>query len=174
MTLRRHFKKKINGTNFRSGGIYTFNYQAWEHDPKPVIIYMYAYSGTHPRTGREWRFIQGINFTYIPRAYRRLFATTWISIVGNATMFKRGNLQFTWDMVLRQYPYLRPAVRRYFYSPDYYITSSKEIPFADWEKAIMSTMSKDFSKKVRGALKQKFKKAKKGFRSIRRLFGGRI
>jgi hypothetical protein len=174
MTLRRHYRKKIGGVTFKSGGIYKFDYKAWEHDPRPVIIFMYAFSGTHPNTKRQWRFIQGINFTYVPRAFRRLFATIWISKYGNATEFKRGQLDFTWNMVLRAYSYLRPAVRRYFYDPGYYITNVEEVPFEDWEKEIMSTMSKDFSKKVRGALKQKFKKAVGGLRKIRRLFGGRI
>jgi hypothetical protein len=172
--LQRQYKKKIGGVTFKSGGIYKFDYSNWQHDPRPVIIFMYAYRGYHPNTGREWRFIQGINFTYVPRAFRRLFATIWISKYGAATTFKRGQLDFTWDMVLRSYRYLRPALRRYFYTPNYYMTNIEEVPFENWEKEIMSTMSKDFSKKVRGALKQKFKSALGGFKSIRRLFGRRI
>lgn len=176
--LRVHYKKKLKNVSFKSGNIYTFGYQAWENDPKPVIIYMYAFSGTHPRTGREWRFIQAINFTYVPRAQRRLFITTWQSIVGNISTFRRGNLRFTWDQVLRKYPYLKPAVRRYFYTPSYYIKTPQEIPFADWEKAVVSTMTKDFSKKVKASLINKFRNVlgrrktnKGGFKSI---FGGKI
>lgn len=172
--LRVHFKKKLHGVTLKSGHIYTFDYKAWEHDPKPVIIFMYAFSGNYP-TGkrREWRFIQAINFTYIPRAFRRLFATIWISKVGNMSVFKRGGeLRFTWNNdVVRLYPYLKPAIRRYFYDPNDYIRNLKEIPYNEWENAIVSTMSRDFSKKVKSALINKYRHAVKGFKNI---FGRRI
>jgi hypothetical protein len=178
MTLRFHKKFRLGGVTFRSGGIYTFEYVGWQHDPKPVILFIHKVSGTHPRTGNEWRHIQAINFTYIPRAFRRLFATTWISMVGNASTFKRGNMSVNWPLILQRFPYLKNATRRYFWKPPYYIHNIREVPFDEWEKEIMSTMSKDFSKKVRGALKQKYKKALGGFRNIRqgfrRIFGGRV
>lgn len=130
---------------------------AWQHDPKPTYVHMYAFSGTHPKTGRQWRFIQGINMTYIPRAQRKAFVNLWLK-----TMLQtNGNAKFTWDLVQRRYPYLRNAVRRYFYSPNYYITKLQEIPLDEesWNKAVVSTWSKDFSKKVKVSLMSKFKKA---------------
>ncbi len=180
MALQIHPTKRMKGTTFRSGRIYKFKYANWRNDPEPLIIFMYAFSGTHPKTGREWRFFQAINFTYVPRSYRRLFATLWISRFGNATMYTRQgrNLIFDWERVKQDYPFLMPAVRRYFYTPNYLITDTREVPFQDWESAIMSTMSKDFSKKVRAALRNKYLDALGGFRRIknvyRRMFGGRI
>ena len=152
MALRRIYKKKFKGVNVQSGHIYKFRYQAWENDPEPTIIFMYFFKGTHENTGREWRFFQAINFTYIPRADRKRFAQKWIS-----TMSKTNNPKFTWVICKARFPYLQNAVRRYFYDPEYYIKNMKEIPFEDIEKAIVSTYSKDFSKKVKSFLINKFR-----------------
>lgn len=168
MALRVHFKKKIGGVPFQSGRVYNFHYRAWSNDPTPTIIFMYAFSGTHPNTGRQWRFIQGINFTYIPRPMRKAFAMDWV----RGMQQSNGNVKFTYDMVKRRYPYLKIATRRYFYSPAYYISKVKEVPFENMEEAIISTWSKDFSRKVRLALAGKFRKAMSGAGRIRRFFGG--
>ena len=73
MAIRRGYKKKYKGVDMKSGYFYTFKYQAWENDPKPTIIFMYTLEGIHPNTGHQWRFFQGINFTYIPRSVRKRF-----------------------------------------------------------------------------------------------------
>jgi hypothetical protein len=158
MSLSIHLEKKIGGVTFKSGHVYSFRYQGWQHDPEPTLIFMYAFSGKHPRTQREWRFIQGINLTYVPRPLRKAFAITWIR------EFERtnGNAEFTWDLVKNRFPYLGLAVRRYFYSPSYYITSTRHIPFQEMEEVIVSTWSKDFSKKVKTQLTRQFKKAVAG------------
>jgi hypothetical protein len=114
---------------------------------------MYALDGIHPRTRHQWRFFQGINFSYIPRAQRRAFAKEWKKIWERTN----GNMKFTWEIVQRRYPFLRTAVRRYFYKPSYYIMQPKEIPFQDLEKAVISTWSKDFSKKIRTTLARKLR-----------------
>jgi len=127
---------------------------AWQNDPKPTIIFMYAFSGTHPKTNRQWRFIQAINLTYISRVSRKAFANDWVQTLRR----HNGNVRFTWQTVQRKYPYMEKAVRRYFYSPNYYISKLKEIPYDDnFEKNIISTFSKDFSKKVKVSLVQKFR-----------------
>lgn len=156
MALRIQYTKKFNNVLWKSGHIYKFKYQAWQNDPEPVILLMYAFSGTHPTTGHEWHFFQGINFTYIPRAQRRHFATQWM-IAWEQT---GGNFQLTWDRILTSYPYLKNAVRRYFYKPQYYIQNPMEIPMENMEEVIVSTWSKDFSKKLRVNLTQKFRRAK--------------
>ena len=114
---------------------------------------MYSFSGTHPRTGRQWRFMQCINFTYVPRNIRKTFAKVWIK------EFERmkGNTRFTYDKVKRRYPGLKHATRRYMYTPAARITKAKEIGFEDWQKAIQSTLTKDFSKKLKISLVRKFK-----------------
>ena len=177
--LKFHHKKKLNNVTFKSGGIYTFGYQAWENDPKPVILFIHAYSGNYPTPPhRQWRTLLGINFTYIPRAQRRLFITTWQSIVGNMPEQQRNNIKLTWPNLIARFPYLRRAVRRYFYTPSYYIKRPQEIPFSDWENVVVSTMSKDFSKKVKASLINKFRdvlgRRKSTQKQNKGIFGGRI
>lgn len=132
---------------------FAINNQAWESDPKPTVIMMYALDGMNKRTGHQWRFFQAINFTYIPRNDRKRFAKDWIRIMGNTR-----NPRFTWNIVKRKYPYIQHAIRRYFFKPPYYIQDLKEIAWDDAEKAIVSTFAKDFSKKVKTSLLNKFRR----------------
>jgi len=157
MAIRVIMRKNFQNVSWRSGHIYKFKYQAWSNDPEPVIILMYALSGIHPTTGNQWRFFQGINFTYIPRSQRRQFASKWVR-EWEAT---GGSFQFTYERMLREFPYLKSAVRRYFFKPAYYISNAVEVPLEDIEDVIVSTWSKDFSKKLRTNLVQKFRKVKK-------------
>lgn len=164
MALRQHTTKRFKNILWKSGHIYKFKYQAWNNDPEPVIILINSYSGINPSTGHEWHFIQGINFTYIPRAQRRQFANTWIQEWERT----RGNFNFTWERVLRDFPYLKGAVRRYFYKPSYYIQNPIEVPMEDIDKVVVSTWSKDFSKKLRVNLVDKFRRATKNVNKGRR------
>ena len=154
MGLRRVFKKRFKGVVMKTGHIYTFNYQAFENDPKPTVILMYAIEGIHARTGHQRRLFQCINFSYVPRAIRKQFARSWVR------EFERtnGNPKFTWETVKRKYPQLKVATRRYFFSPNYYITKLREVPIDQMENVIVSTWSKDFSKKVISSLISKYRK----------------
>ena len=162
MAIKRVYKKKFKGVTVKSGYIYSFKYQSWENDPNPVVIMMYALDGINPNTGHQWRFFQAINFSYIPRTVRRQFAQDWKSTFDRTN----GNVKFTWELVKRRYPYLQNAVRRYFFKPTYYITKLYEVPYDDMESVIVSTWSKDFSKKIKTSLLQKFRRAMKGRREI--------
>lgn len=121
---------------------------------------MYAIQGINPSTGHQWRILQGLNFSYVKRGDRKRFAKDWISILG-----KTKNPRFRWELVKKRYPYLENAIRRYFFQPGYYISKLKEIPFDDIEREVVSTYSKDFSKKVKSFLRSKirgiFKRRKK-------------
>jgi len=117
---------------------------------------MASIEGIHQNSGHQWRIFQGINFTYIPKAQRKRFLKIWMK-----ELDKPGNIKFTWRKVLAKYPYLKPAIRRYFFKPNYYIRNLEEIPFDDIERVVISTFSKDFSKKITTALLGKFKKALK-------------
>lgn len=167
MALNIQYTKKFNGVTWKSGHIYTFKYTSWKNDPNPTIILMYAFSGTHPTTGNQWRFFQGINFTYIPRPYRKRFAQAWV----REWQRTNGNVQLTWGTVENEFPFMRSAVRRYFYQPTYYIQKPKEIPLEDMEKVIVSTWSKDFSKKIKTDLLNKYKRAMKGATKNKSMFG---
>lgn len=149
---------------------------AWRNDPEPTLILMYRIRGTHPNTGHQWRLIQGINLTYIPRPQRKAFVQAWVKEMEN----NGGRADFTWDRVQNQFPYMTHAVRRYLLKPTYYITNVKPIPLEDMESVVVSTWSKDFSKKLRTDLASKYRKvmARKNqtggfFASIKNLFGGK-
>jgi len=173
MALRKIYKKKSHGITWQSGHIYSFQYSAWFADPEPLIILIHGNEGTHPRTGREWRFFTAINLNYVPKKVRKELAKTWIK------EFERtnGDTKFTYSKVKRRYPGLLLAVRRYMYTPKAYIKKAKEIPFYEWEKAVTSSFTKDFSKKAKtlfaklrkGRLFQKKKRTSKKPRSLRKI-----
>lgn len=156
MPLRHVYRKKFKGVTLKTGHFYKFKYQAWERDPKPVVIFMASIEGIHENSGHQWRILQCINFTYIPRAFRKRFLKVWLK-----ELEKPGNIRFTWKKIVAKYPYLKPAIRRYFFKPSYYIRSLEEIPLDDVERVVVSTFSKDFSKKIKMTLIGKFKKALK-------------
>jgi hypothetical protein len=153
MGIRRAYYKKFQGVEMKSGYFYTFKYQSWENDPEPTIILMYALEGIHPNTGHQWRFFQAINFTYIPRSVRKRFLNEWKRVLASTN-----DPRFTWELIKRKYPWLQIAVRRYFFRPNYFIKSLKEIPIEDIDKVIVSTWHKDFSKKVKATLINKFRR----------------
>ena len=154
MAIKRILKKKFHNVTMRSGHIYSLHYRAWHNDPDPTVIFMYSLEGIHPNTGHQWHFLQCINFTYVPRIMRRAFAKDWAETLKRTN----GNTNFTWNICQRRYPYLKGAVRRYFFKPNYYISKLKEVPFEKMEDAVVSTWSKDFSKKIRTSLFKKFKR----------------
>jgi hypothetical protein len=150
MPLVHTYRKKIKGVTMRSGYFYRFKYHAWHNDRKPVVIFMSAITGMH-ESGHQWRLIQCINFTYIPRALRKRFLKSWMKELDKAPK----NKKFTWRKILAKYPYLKPAVRRYLLKPTTYIKNLQEIPLDDVEKVVVSTFTKDFSKKAVRALRRK-------------------
>ena len=115
---------------------------------------MYSIEGIHKNSGHQWRVLQAINFTYIPRGMRKRFLKQWMKEIE-----KPGQVKFTWKRVQSRWPFLEKAVRRYFFKPSYYIRNLEEIPFDEVEKVVISTWSKDFSKKITTSLLSKFKKA---------------
>ncbi len=169
MALKFDYNFKSHGINWSSGYIYRFRYNAYRHDPTPTIILMSRTTGIHPNTGHQHRYISGINFTYIPRSHRRLFAMQW----KNTMEMSNGNVQFTWNDVKRRYPYLRFGIRRYVLKPVYRIQEPIQVPFDDMEDAIVDTFSKDFSKKVQVDLANKFNRIQKNIKKTnKRTLGG--
>jgi hypothetical protein len=164
MALRRVYKKQYQGVSMISGHFYKFKYKAFERDPKPLIILMHSIEGIHPNTGHQWRIFQAINFTYIPRAMRKRFLKVWLK-----EMEKPGNIKFHWQRVLTRYPYLKIGIRRYFFTPAYYITNLQKIPDDRIEKEVIKSLIKDFSKKVTTGIRGLISKAKKGREKKRKL-----
>lgn len=170
MAIQIRYRRNFNGVNVKSGWIYSFDYLNYQNDPKPTVIIMYAFQGTHPNTGHRWTFFQAINLSYIPRSQRKQFAKDWIEKFSETN----GNVKFTWKLIQRRYPYLQSAVRRYFYQPSHYIRNLREYELSEMNEAIVSTWSKDFSKRGMRAL-IKAKKKLNGTRKAKiRMFRKRI
>lgn len=157
MALRIDGKFKFKGIQWRSGHLYKFKYSNWYEDPEPMLILLYRFSGTHPNTKRQWRFIQGINMNYVPRHVRKNFAINWTTSLER----NKGNVLLTWNEVKARFPGIEKsnAIRRYFYSPSYYIQNPEYIPIENMEDALVSSWHKDFSKKIKLSLTRKYRSA---------------
>ncbi|MCK5016110.1 MAG: hypothetical protein KAS32_03480 [Candidatus Peribacteraceae bacterium] len=173
MALNIQYTFGQSGITWKSGNFYTFRYQGWANDPKPMIILFYRIQGINPDTGHQWRLIQGINLNYIPRSHRRLFVNQW----QHHYEVNNGNVRFTYDDMKRRYPWLQHGVRRYLTKPTYYIKSPIEIGFDDIEEAVISTYSKDYSRKVKQELVDKYRRVQDRTKAANKkrskgLFGG--
>lgn len=178
MALKISKRFKFQKIWWKSGHFYTFRYSNYYEDPEPVIVLLYKFSGTHPSTGRQWRFIQCINLNYVPRDIRKKFVLTW----KDELIRRNGNVSLTWENIKTRFPGIANsnAIRRYFYSPSYYIQKPKYIELDNVEDVVISSWHKDFSKKLKRAAIRKVKSARKlvkkrgGVSSIlSSLFGGK-
>jgi hypothetical protein len=161
MALRFKFKKNYQGVPLHSGRIYQFAYTAYEHDPAPLIIFLYWVEGNHPSTGRQWRFIQAINLNYISRTYRKQFVDTWIR-----TLYTTRDVRLTWQRVKQKFPEMTFATRRYFYTPTYYIKGLRSISLDNVEKEVVGSLIKDFSTRARIGLWTRLRKLQRTYSSI--------
>jgi hypothetical protein len=144
MALRARYEQNFRGVRLKSGRMYTFAYTGFQHDPAPLIIFLYWMEGTHPTTKRQWRFIQAINLNYLSRSYRKHFVDTW-----SQTLYTTRNIKMTWNKLSNMFPEMKFATRRYFYSPAYYIKNIRAIETQDVEKEVVGSLYKDFSRKAR-------------------------
>jgi hypothetical protein len=165
MALRFIFEKRFGGVTFKSGRIYNFSYVGYAHDPAPLAIFLYWLEGTHPRTKRQWRFMQCINLHYLNRGYRKEFVKTWVE-----TLYNTRNLKLTWKLVKQKFPEIAFATRRYFHSPKYYMRSIREIPLKDIENEVVGSLMKDFSNQTRITF---WTQARKLQRAIPNILGAR-
>ena len=94
-----------------------------------------------------------INFTYIPRTIRKQFIKEWVIYLQ-----KTKNVKLTWEIIMKKYPRLKYSVRRYFFKPNYYIKDLVEVPLDKIEDVVISTWHKDFSKKIKTSLLNKFRR----------------
>jgi len=153
MALKVHYKFKQHGVDLTSGYYYIFNYSAFENDPEPIVLYLNTITGTHPKTKRQWRFHQGINLNYLPRTERLAFVENW-----NREILKnKGNVKLTWNKVQVKYPYMKAFIRRYFYTPAYYIRNLKYIPPEAANDVIVKSYFKDYSSYVKRRVASHFR-----------------
>jgi len=163
MTLRRVFKVKDRNSTvwWRSGHIYSFRYRNFENDPNPIVLCLYAIKGVNPNTRHNWNLVQAINLNYIPRHNRRKFLQTWISVLEK----NGGNIRLTWEMLVRHYPYLLLACRRYLLDRKMF-ADLREIPLEDIESIVISSWAKDYSKQVQLAILRKYKNMNKYLKQV--------
>lgn len=153
MTLKIAKSKKINGTTFKEGHCYEFNYQAYQNDPKPLIFFINSIFGTHPNTGHQWRLIQAININYIPRKDRKRFVEVW-----EKEMSKGKGVEFSWSRIKSQFPYIEEGIRRYSFKPNYFIRNIRYIPPDKWREEVVKAWHKDFSGAIRRKIASKLKR----------------
>ena len=163
MALERKFKARDKNSTvwWRSGHIYTFRYKNFENDPTPTVLCLYAIKGINPNTGHRWNLMQAINLNYIARHDRKRFLHIWLDILEK----NHGNIRLTWETVLRRFPYLAIACRRYLLDRKMF-ADLKELELDDIESIVVSTWAKDYSRQVQRTLLKKYKKANKYLRSI--------
>jgi len=154
MALVHKYKKKFKGVNLKSGYFYKFKYQAFENDPKPVIIFLASIEGIHKNTGHQWRILQAINLHYVPRGIRKKFVSTWMK-----ELDRTKNVKLTWTRVSARYPNIKIGIRRYFFKPSYYIQNIEEIPLEKVDKYVVGSLARDFSSKVKRKILSRIKKA---------------
>jgi len=115
---------------------------------------MYKVYGIHPKTGHQHRYIQALNFNYLPRNSRKAFINIW-----RKEFEKNNDVEMTWDLVQFRFPYLDLCVRRYMLKPNYRIQKPQYIPMDKLEDMVVSTWSKDFSRKLKLDLAAKYSRS---------------
>jgi len=154
MSIRITYSKRSHNVQWKSGEIYSFSYSNWLNDPRPLCIFLNVLDGVHPTSGHTWKLFQMINFHYIPRASRRKFANEWKEVYEKS----KGNVKLTWDTVKVKYPFLKTAIRRYFFLPKHFITSVIHIPMENIDEVVVLSKAKDFSQRSRDAFLKRYKK----------------
>lgn len=136
-------KSKKMGPEFEfiSGSFYSFKYKFYENDPAPCIAFINYVHGMHPNTKHMHNYIQGINLHYLPKRIRENFVKDWLKI---QEQFGTKD-ELTWDVILRRYKKLAPAIRRYKVNSLRNIIDLKLIKKTDIIEYLKNTYVKDFS-----------------------------
>ncbi len=155
MSLKIYKEYTHNRVKLVTGHAYSFKYAAYANDPSPIVFLISTIRGIHPNTGHQWRLIQGINISYIPRADRKRFIEIW----KREMTYTNARPEFSWEKIKRQFPYIQHGIRRYMLKPNYYIRDLREVPTEMYEDIIIKSWSKDFS----SAIKRRVAASIKGF-----------
>jgi hypothetical protein len=148
MSLTVQYQFNHNGVRLKSGKMYTFSYTGYEHDPSPLILFLNAVHGIHPKTGHQHRYVQGINLNYVPRNQRQVFVDDWYRTNYNSN----GNMQISWAQLKARWPYLELFIRRYLTKPNYYIRGLAAISDEDVQGEVIGSFIKDYSRYLKRRL----------------------
>ena len=109
--------KTIDKLVLEPGNFYQFRYLNYENDPYPLIYYLNHRNAINFETGHFHKYIQGINFHYIPRQYRMQFAEKWLKYVEKRKITIQSEFMLMWQKMSILYPFLATAYRRYLTYP---------------------------------------------------------
>lgn len=159
MALKIYKKIKHNNVRWIEGYCYEFRYTAYENDFQPLCFFINAIKGIHSNSGHQWRLIQCININYIPRRDRKRFVKRW-----QEELEKGKNVEFTWQRIKSEFPYIKYGIRRYLLKPNYYIRNIRYIPPENIDEEVVKTWHKDFSKTIERKIASRLKKMFTGSR----------
>lgn len=136
---------KVNDILLKPGNFYQFNYLNYENDPKPLIYYLNYRDAINIKTKKYHKYIQGINFHYIPMGNRIRFVANWLKFVEMNKSILLSNFLQLWTQLVRRYPFLENAYRRYLLEPKglmrnmYHIKTDLVVPM------VKGSLEKDFT-----------------------------
>lgn len=155
MALRINKTWTHENQRIKSGEFCTFRYRAYKNDPNPHCIFINYITGINPSTDHQWRLIQCINLSYVPRKDRQRFVKDWWETYEK----NDGNVEFTWKIVKASYPYISFAIRRYMTKPIYYISDFKVLRTRKQiGDVIVGNWAKDFSKFLKRKIASTFRR----------------
>lgn len=152
---------KINDVLFKPGHFYQFNYLNYENDPEPLIYYLNYRDAINVKTRKYHKYIQGINFHYIPMGNRLRFVTEWLSFVEKNRSIVLSNFLQLWTQLVKKYPFLENSYRRYLLEPRgllrniYHIKTDVVVPM------VKGSLEKDFTFNDRLIFLKKYKEFNK-------------
>lgn len=140
--IRFRYNVAVGNVVFKSGNFYEFEYNRFENDPKPMIVFMYLVQGIHPTSGHYHNYIQAVNLSYIPKKLRATWVKRWIDTHWNPrTQTAREGIRLDYYRDIDSY--LHVAVRRYFIKGGN-IIKPKDIPFDVIDAKLAGISGKDY------------------------------
>lgn len=137
--------KLIEKVILTPGNFYQFKYVNFENDPFPLIYYLNCVNSLNKKTGHFHRYIQGINFHYIPKANRLFFLESWLAYIEKNEHFIQNNFLKLWTALNTKYDFLKTCYRRYFTFPIGYINNIQGIKKSLIIPMVKGSMEQDFS-----------------------------
>lgn len=151
----------ISRVVFSPGNFYHFSYLNYEHDPKPLIYYLNYRDAIYEETGRLHRYIQGINFHYVPMDKRIRFLEEWLMFVDKNKSILFANFLKLWPELKKRYRFLEVAYRRYLTQPGGLIRNIQHIKNSLVIPMVKGTIERDFSMADRYIFLSKYKEFNK-------------
>ena len=152
---------KLSRVVFKPGHFYQFKYLNFENDPEPLIYYLNFRNATNVKTGKIHKYIQGINFHYIPMSKRVKFVTDWLNFTQKHNSIISSNFLMLWKELIRRYPFLEGSYRRYLVEPVGIIKNVEDIKTDLVIPMVKGSIERDFSFRDKFLFYKKYKEFNK-------------